>query len=149
MRMFPAETKENGFTIFELVVVLAIISVMVSITPGLYRAVVEGYEMRQAANDIAVAGRLLRLTAMESGETTQLAINTEENLLSGTEISLQIPSGVILNFRPEQSLATTNGNSISFYVNGASSGGVIELEKDDFLISVHFDWVTGSVVVRS
>ena len=147
MPMSRAWTNESGFTLFELIVVMAIMAFVVSALPNVYRTVVAGYEVRQFANDIANAARQLRLQARETGRKYHIAIDTQADTMVIPGFSLLVPDDVSLLFEPPQALHLNNVEGVDIYSSGANSGGRLLLSKGQLELAVVFDWASGAVEV--
>ena len=146
--MSRAWTNDTGFTLFELIVVMAIMALVVSAMPSVYRTVVAGYEVKQYANNVADAARRLRLQARETGRSYHIAVDAEADTLTVPGFSLPVPDDVSLSFEPVEILRLTSSEGIDIYSSGANSGGRLLLSKDQLEVAVVFDWASGSVEVE-
>ena len=150
MRMFPASIRgrEAGFTLLEMLVVLAILSNQLAAVPTLYSKIIPSYQLRQFANDVANAGRTLRDKARLDGGTKKISIVTSLNLVSAEEVSIDMPADVVVVFEPATAYSDAPSDVIYFYANGATSGGKLRLSKGNLEVSVDFDWMSGAVSVQ-
>lgn len=137
-----------GFTLLEMLVFLAIVSMIVAATPSVYSALVPNYRAREFANELADAARQLRLTAQQDGEvhTLEIADGTNAYWIDGQQADG--PSGVRLGFSPAYAWHAQSVTKLEFYPNGASSGGTLTVSAGRIQVDVDVDWATGSVQVQ-
>jgi len=150
MRMFPASIKnhESGFTLFEMLVVMAIIAMVLTIAPSIYAGVIPSYEVRQFANDVANAARDMRRQARITGSVQSLIIDTNEQQLISQSAALDVPDDVILSFEAATVYGFPLNDEVRFYSSGASSGGTLLLERGNLRVEVSFDWLSGAIEVH-
>ena len=136
-----------GFTLIEMVVVLAVLGLVLGLAAGLGRAPGGASRMRFAADEIAAALRLARSEAIIDGRKSELTFDLAARtwrLRSGAPHAL--PAGVtarLLTIRDE--IVDDAVARIGFWPDGSSSGGRLTLEGQGQRISVGIDWLTGRV----
>jgi len=138
-----------GFTLLELLVVLAILGLVLTLaTPGLGRAL-PGMELRAEARTIASALREARALAVGRNDETTLIID-----LSGPTLRLGDRPPIRLSPRLGISLLTASSEStgrgsggISFFPDGTSTGGRVALVLGESRRDVVVDWLTGTVSI--
>ncbi len=146
-----------GFTLLELLVVLALAGLLMSLVPGLISAAVPGAKLRIESRDLAVSLRDSRNRAVASGEKLDVTINFDPPQYIVAKHKLHaLPAGITiaarkeLELRSDYSLGQLERNHedrfmVRFYPDGSSSGAVITLRRDSLAYTVTVDWLLGSV----
>ena len=137
----------RGFSLIELLVVLAIIGVMLVAVPKFITGS-PGVQLRAAADGMAATLRQLHENAIRGQATTEFALDPKARTfrLSTTPAAHTLPAIVTgievttVAFHPAERIA-----QILFYPDGSSSGGVIRLRHADLSAAVRIDWLTGRV----
>ncbi|UTW58737.1 prepilin-type N-terminal cleavage/methylation domain-containing protein [Kordiimonas sp. SCSIO 12603] len=140
---------EDGFTLLEALVVIAIISFVVAITPYAYTRFIPQYQMKQFAYTVANNARSLRIQAAEEQRITRLEIVEGRQIrIVGTDEFLDAPTGTELDFNPNSLWPEEANNQVVFYPGGGSSGGEITLRNGRLSIDLKVNWVSGAVDVE-
>jgi len=141
----------RGFTLIELVVVLAVAALLMTVVPPLISAALPGVELKAAARRTAATLRLARETAIRTGVDTVLVVDVEERLLElpgFRTVSLPRRLRVKLDAAQREMLDDQRG-AIRFFPDGSSTGGVILLARgdarEDSGFQVGVNWLTGRV----
>ena len=143
--------NERGFTLLELLVVLAIIGVVLAFVPGFMLRGQPGLDVDVAARAIADALRQARSHAVLENREQLFALDVEERLFRiGTQRArVQMDKNIEVTFqtaRPEV-MSETIGQ-IRFFPDGSATGGRIGLTLDGRHVEVVVDWLTGLVSVN-
>ena len=143
-------TAEDGFTLLEIVCVVAIIALLAAISlpaipRGTSHARLEAYAIETATllradHDSAIRRRTSIVTEISAGS---------RSIRSGaTGRVLRIPQDVAFNAlladRCNQRLA---GTTINFFGSGMSCGGTIELRRLGTGYQIRVNWLTGGVEI--
>lgn len=150
MLTFPAKTKgsEAGYTLLELLVVVAIISLVVSTAPAIYSRLVPSYQVRQFSNELVVFTRTLREKARVSGKVEALVFDPDNKaIMEGMGAPLP-PVSLEVSYEAEPAFGEVDNEVLSFYPNGASNGGIITVSRESLTVRVKIDWVSGAVRVE-
>ncbi len=142
-----------GFTLLELIVVLAIAALAMAVVPPLISAALPGVELKAAARRTMANLRLARETAIRTGADASLVVDVEERRLE-----LQGFRAVSLPKRVEMHLEAASGEmldenrgAIRFFPDGSSTGGRIVLARGDpgeqSGYQVGVTWLTGRVQI--
>jgi prepilin-type N-terminal cleavage/methylation domain-containing protein len=122
-RVFKFNKKEQGFTILELMVVVAIIGVTAVIGVPNYLQWSSQRQLREAASRIQSQLTFARMAAMNQNATVQVALAPLGNFLTVTSINLNTGNAI---FPPEQldrHVIGFNGGPIQFSSLGLRVGG--------------------------
>ncbi|NBC49508.1 MAG: prepilin-type N-terminal cleavage/methylation domain-containing protein [Gammaproteobacteria bacterium] len=140
----------GGFTLVELIVVLAIGGLLLALTPPLITAALPGVELKAAARRTAGALRQTREIAIASGQDAawRLDIEAGRYRIPGRNRDGALPDGLELELiaaRDEMESERIGG--IRFYPDGTSSGGRVILKQGDRGYQVGVNWLTGRILI--
>ena len=143
--------NERGFTLLELLVVLAIIGVVLAFVPGFMLRGHPGLDVDVAARAIADALRQARSHAVLHNRDQLFALDVEERLfrIAGQRAPVQMAKGIEVTFQTARTevMSETIGQ-IRFFPDGSATGGRIGLALDGRHVEVVVDWLTGLVSVN-
>lgn len=153
-----AGLAQKGFTLLELLVVLVllgIISVLVAPSVG---GSLQAARLKTEARGLLVVLREQRGQAISQGQPITLNFtaegeyyhleNKQVDLPSGIEVILQTSGGDGDKPMPAELMSGIAPNSVVFYPDGSSSGGVLQVSLEDAVRYIRIDWLTGEVVLR-
>jgi general secretion pathway protein H len=159
--------KNEGFSLFELLVVLILLSLSLALVAPSLSRFSRTVELKGAAQKVSGILRNSRSEAVNKGKVYQVVFNSQSREVSvhSMEPSEQkdernegpvpgktylLPEGIQMKGDPTTFSASTSELSpIEFYPNGGSNGGTILLDSPDRLgyrIQVHF--LTGMVDIK-
>ena len=143
-----ARTRGGGFTLLELLVVLAILLLMASLVPPLVSGAVPGAELKGAARELAAALRNARSQAITRNQEVivHLNVKTRRYRITGRKQAFTLPDDLKLSVygaSSESPSAVIGG--IRFFPDGSSTGGRITVAKDNQAYQVNVDWLLGRV----
>jgi len=139
----------RGFTLIELIVVLALAGAIMAITPPLISAALPGVELKAAARRTAAGLRLARVEAIRSGRDAALRFDVSERRFEvdgeyrRTQLSrrIEIRLEVAAAERKDDDVGT-----IRFFPDGSSTGGIVILHRGgDKGYQVGVNWLTGRI----
>jgi general secretion pathway protein H len=145
------EQRARGFTLVELLVVMAIAAVVMTAVPTLFSAAFPGLEMKSAARRTAATLRLARESAIRRGEETQVLVDIENHRLTleGYRV-LSLPNRLSLQLEAAGSeLIDEQLGSIRFFPDGSSTGGRLVLSHGGHGYQVGVTWLTGRIELES
>ncbi len=144
--MKPART--DGFTLLELLVVLAIVALMTAIAAPRFAAALPGAELDSGARKLAAGLREARSLAVSTNRAVPFTLRGGANLYTigrGGE-SRQLPGKLAITLvTGRREISGANQGSIRFFPDGSSTGGRIELKGAGGKRSIEVDWLTGRI----
>lgn len=140
----------NGFTLVELLFVLAIISIMMALVGTSISRNISGAEMRTAASKLASSLRYTRTQAILTKSEQVFLVDTEARTYqAGTREPEQLPEEMKVELNTARSeLTSETAGGIRFYPDGGSTGGNVRLEANGRIYRVNVAWLTGEASVQ-
>ncbi len=136
-----------GFTLLEMLVVLAIIALAVSALPVL-TAGLPGVRLRAEADRIAATLRDLRERAIREDATTELVVDPAARAYaaSGEPRAHRLPADVVsIAIEPAIAAPMPDARRIRFFADGTATGGTVVLRGAHRAMSIAVDWLSGAV----
>ena len=137
----------RGFTLVELLVVLAIAALLMTAVPGLFSAAFPGLELKSAARRTAATLTLARETAIRGGRDVRLLVDIEARRLDLEGYrALQLPERLEIRLdAAARELIDDRRGGIRFFPDGSSTGGRIVLSSGERGYQVGVNWLTGRI----
>jgi general secretion pathway protein H len=133
----------RGFTLIEMLVVLAIIGLMVAIVPPMMRS--RG-DLRATAHAIAADLRLLREEAIRRDMTIIFVPLANGYAVRPSGQTTLLPAGLTLDFTPPPSrLLPDTRDLIAFFPDGTATGGVLSVSRSGSVARVLIRGLDGRV----
>ncbi|MGH8584433.1 MAG: GspH/FimT family pseudopilin [Gammaproteobacteria bacterium] len=142
--------RPGGFTLIELIVVLAIAGLLVALVPPLFSKVLGGVELRATARELAAALRYARSRAVFQQRDALLTLDTEQRRyrVSGRKGVGRIDRDIELKMLAARSQQTGRARaSIRFFPDGSTTGGQISLSDGGSRYVIDVNWLTGRVAL--
>jgi general secretion pathway protein H len=142
-----SRSAARGFTLIEIVMVIALVVAIVALTAGVLGAGLPGQQLRGAARELAAQLRYARTRAIVSGEQQVLSLDAQARTWNipghrNGEIDDAIE---IVAVGARDTAAPSNVATYRFFPDGASTGGHVRLKRGDAEWRVDVDWLTGEV----
>lgn len=145
-----ARRASHGFTLVELLVVLAIGGLLLAVTPPLITAALPGVELKAAARRTAGALRQTREIAIGSGKDAAWLLDIESGRyrVGEDQRAGRLPDGIDVKLvAAREEMRNDRLGAIRFYPDGTSSGGRVILMRGDTGYQVGVNWLTGRILV--
>jgi general secretion pathway protein H len=139
--------KAGGFTLVELLVVLAIIGMLITAMPAVVASVQSGVRLKAAARSLADELRASRATAILNHRETRLTLDlaTGQYLTTPGGVIRGLPAGVVLKFEGPRTEINGGNADIRFFADGTSTGGRIGLAVGNSQHWVVTHWLSGRI----
>ncbi len=140
----------SGFTLLEMLVVLAIIALTVTVSAG-FSGLRPGTSLRRSALAVETALETSRSAAIIDGRARHVDIDLEARRVlpeggQGIELGwLDAISGASLR----QDRKTSESFRITFFPDGSSTGGELELTARGATTAISINWLSGEIALRA
>lgn len=144
----------RGFTLVELLVVLAIAGLLLAVTPPLITAALPGVELKAAARRTAGALRLTRETAIAEGRPAAFVLDIEQHRYriegAGRARDGALPAGIDLKLvAAEDEMRGETVGAVRFFPDGTSTGGRVILSRGERGYQVGVNWLSGRILIAA
>ncbi len=141
---------EAGYTLIELLVVMTILLLVVSIVPAAYSRLVPSAELQSTARKIMSDIRSVRMSALRVGDVGEVWFDELDHRYSNDSGRswVELPDGMLLDFSSERKVSPPQYETLFFFSEGGSSGGLIKLSNDTSAQSINVDWLTGKTELQ-
>jgi general secretion pathway protein H len=139
---------EHGFTLIEILVVVAIIGVVMGVLIGRGQVRSHGLETRAAAGALAQGLRAARAQAIATDHDVTMVIDPGRHVFAADNNPVrQIDFATPMVVRPPAIMGPGLIGKITFSPDGSSTGGDILLGVGHRRLDVSVEWLTGKVSV--
>lgn len=142
--------RQFGFTLIELIVVLAILGLAYSLVPPLFSGALPSTELKGATRQLAAGLRQARNAAVIGRTEAVLTLDVEKRAftISDNPRTFQLPRDVHLKLVTSKSEVIGDKlAAIRFYADGSSNGGRVTLTSGERSFEVDVNWLTGRVAI--
>lgn len=136
--------RAAGFTLIEVVVVLAILALLASLVLSRRPQRSAALDMRAASTEVAAALRLARGRAIAANRPVPVRFDAgAATLRVGADAPRALPPGITLAI----TAAAEQGPAILFLPDGSATGGRVDLTGEGRRAQIGVDWLTGRVSI--
>lgn len=138
-----------GFTLIEMLVVLAILALVAALLPPLLEGGQARAELTAASRELAAALRETRSLALREGHSEAFLVDSTAGVFrAGPAPARRVAPGLALAIvAPADGRTATPVGAIRFFADGSSSGGRLILLQGERRSYVTVDWLTGRVAL--
>lgn len=143
-----AETG-GGFTLLEIIVVVALISMIAMMAMPFVRSPSPSLTLRSEATRLVSALRATRAASMASNQPHTLAIDVDRRVFRSPVVRpTAIDKRIILSMTvADQTRASAGEAGVQFFPSGRSSGGQIRMQLSTAMVQVRINWATGASTI--
>jgi general secretion pathway protein H len=137
--------RRSGFTLLEMLVVLAILGLVAGASSGLMRPPSAHLRVEAAARGLCTAMRTTRSRAIATNEELTLTIDVARKVYSSpavAETALPLDTGIDVSASVAQH-TNRSGAGIVFFPSGRASGADINLNIAGQRATIEVNWLTG------
>lgn len=140
-------TREQGFTLLELLVVLVLLALAATLAFPLANRSRSGLVLRAAAFDVAAELRATRTAALRSNSERTFNVDLQTRYFwsdarrEPRPIAHQLALDVVV---PSSEQTGPTSARLRFFPDGSSSGGTILIKEPGRVAKVSVDWLTGT-----
>jgi len=139
---------QQGFSLIELLIVLAITAGLLSIVAPRLNNVLEGMKFKNLAREVVASLNSTRSQAISKGEDGVWLLDIENRYFQygakQKKVSYSEDIGVTLTTASKEQLSATQAN-IRFFPDGSATGGEVVLAQGERNYSIQIDWLTGRI----
>lgn len=141
---------ETGFTLFELLTVLAIVSLIAGVSFVHVWGGSNASSIKSIAHRSAAIFRESRASAINHQTQTAVIIDVGRRIVSGGRFGrMKVPVGIQMGVTTAARLRLSDRRAaIRFFPNGSSTGGTLKYGQGSKSIWVRVNWLTGRVSVE-
>jgi len=136
-----------GFTLIEMLVVLAVIGMALAVVPALLGSL-PGTRLRAAADEVAGALRVARSDALASGHSVEVRFDpaTRSYAVLPGRATRVLPAAVrAMSVTTSAAFQRKGEATFRFFADGTATGGSVVLSDAVRASGVTVDWLTGRV----
>ncbi len=148
--MKDRRTNHNGFTLLELLIVLAISVTVIALVPPRVSSVIDSSKIKSATREFVAVLKTTRALAISQQKEAILTINIEQHSYQSIKHSdsLSLPKKTLLKLTTAESEQNSESEgNIRFFPDGSSTGGQISLAHAELEFIVDVNWLTGKVII--
>ena len=147
----PIGWRETGFSLLEMIVVMAIMGLAIAVTASSIRGSSAQARVQPLAVRIAADLKLARADAMAQNRAVDVAFDARSHAyqVRGARQPVVLPAAIGFTLVTSPEFARlSDANRLVFYPDGSSTGAELTLTDNRVAITLVVDWLTGSVTAR-
>lgn len=140
----------KGFTLIEILVGLAILTLILTLVPPLFTNVIASTQLKSATRTLGSGLKQARSEAISKQRETTLTLDVETRqfALGGKQHQLDLPKDTkLLLIAANTEQLSEQQAAIRFFPDGSSTGGRIELSNHRNEYTIDVNWLTGKVKI--
>ena len=147
MRSMRTARAGHGFTLIEILVVLALVAFATTLAAVAFTGGLDGMRLRSSSKEIAAQLRFTRTQAIATGVPQRFTIDPVAHRWQGArQRHGRIPESLRVEFTGAREAGARAGEGgILFFADGASTGGRIQLQVRRAAWRIDVGWLTGEV----
>ena len=140
----------RGFTLIEILAVVALIALALAVVSVSVGGGLKGAKVKAASRDLVAALRYTRGQAIVKREAQALSVDVEQRRYKAPNKKwVELPKDMSMKlFTARSELEEEGVGRIRFFPDGSSTGGHIDLLRDDAVWRIEVLWLTGKVSLR-
>lgn len=137
----------RGFTLVEILAVVALIALALAVVSVSVGGGLKGAKVKAASRDLVAALRYTRGQAIVKREAQTLSVDVEQRRYKAPNKKwVELPKDMTMKlFTARSELEEEGVGRIRFFPDGSSTGGHIDLVRDEAVWRVEVLWLTGEV----
>lgn len=139
----------KGFSLPELLVVLAISASALAITAPRLQSALQSYTLKQHSSELATLLRNARSKAMREGKSTQIEFDLDARTYQMLGANKQHAVAEEIDIALTLARVQDTRLQIRFRPDGSASGGDIDLSNRQLMHRVSVSWLTGRTTVKA
>lgn len=144
-RSQPDTCAAAGFTLLELLLVLAVLALIAAVGLPALSSPADGVRLRAAADELAASLRIARVTAIARNREVAVVIDADKRRIEADGLPLRrLDPDIAMKLtiaEPERAAPSRGG--FRFFADGSSTGGDVVLRLRDREVRLCVDWLTG------
>lgn len=142
--------RVRGVSLLEMLLVVALIAGASVLAMAAFGGGMAGLQLRSEAREIAAQLRFTRTHAIATGQPQRFTINPQAHAWTAPRNrSGTVPDTLGVTFTGARELQPSEGEgAIVFFADGASTGGRVQLRREQAAWNIDVAWLTGEVKLR-
>lgn len=149
MTIRGARDREAGFTLMEVLTVLAMLALVIVVSLPLVRSSGSGRVFRAQAQEISALLRLARIDAVTGNRQTRIVVDLEDRRIGypARANTILLPPETAIEVKTARGEVMAGEAGFRFMPGGGATGGSIELARDGNRATIAISWLTGAVAI--
>jgi len=141
---------QAGISLLEMLLVVSLIALVSLLAAAAFSGGLKGMELRSAAKEVAAQLRFTRTRAIASGQPQRFVIDPAAHTWSAPDDrDGEIPESLRIHFTGAREAQPGRGEgAVTFFSDGAATGGRIQLSREGAAWTVDVAWLTGEVTLE-
>lgn len=141
--------RQNGFTLFELLVLLLVMALTAALVGPMYRGGQKS-DLNVFGRSLVAELRYARSMALLKGRNSVVSFDMDKRLYGISEGGEQksIPREIHMKLTVDENDAGDGKGLIYFFADGSSTGGIIELNREGKKLMLTTSWLNGRISIE-